>query len=98
MRASGDIGGPFWNGLQDELTAWMRETIGWLREEFTAGGHAPFTDPNSPREQYDRLIAAYMADDPRYWDNPNAQAALAKLSERFGPPPPKPVSPFGGVI
>lgn len=62
--------------------------------EMMASGYPPGTMPRSPYQQYMELVAAQQAGDPRYWGDPNAQAQLALLSQRFGQPSPF-TQPFG---
>lgn len=83
----GPLSGPRWNMLRDEIVAWYRQMVDYYVERLIEDGYPPFTEPRSEREQYDTLVAWYMAGDPRFWDDPQANAALSQLEMRYGPRP-----------
>ena len=89
-RLSGDR----WNNMLNNVLSRAYEIMDNLRDDFLADGHPPFTYPLSDRQVYDRLVAMRQIQDPAYWNNPEAQAELQRLSQQFGPPPP----PFAGVL
>src|SRR5438105_2599487 len=59
-----------------------------LVANYMANGFPPFTQPLTPFEQYQRLLAMRGAGNPRFWQDPEAQAAFARLEQQFGAAPP----------
>jgi RimJ/RimL family protein N-acetyltransferase len=90
------IGGERYKRLRQMMIDRYRMRRDMLIEAFMADGYPPGTEPLSQREQYQRLIGWQQAGDPRYWNNPAAQAALVKLATRYGRPPAlEEAAPFG---
>lgn len=58
-----------------------------LVDEYEADGRPPFTEPLTPFQQYQQLLAARGAGSAQFFDDPEAQARLAELEARFGPAP-----------
>jgi len=88
--------------LTKELLADYQRMRDFMVAELTADGPPPFTVELSPRAIYDTLVAFKQSQDPRYWNDPAAQAELAALEGQFGPamdvaPAPFP-SNFPGVV
>ena len=79
--------GPRWNSIVDTMVARFWERVDFFGQLLTAGGYPPFTQPLTPMQQYERLVAWRDAGDQRYWGDKGAQAALEMLSEQFGPAP-----------
>lgn len=80
--------GPRWNGIVASMEKRFWERVAFFEELLTSGGFPPFTEPLSPQQQYDRLVAWRDAGDRRFWDSPEAQAALDALGLQFGQPQP----------
>ena len=59
------------------------EMVRALVESYMANGYPPFTEPLTPYEQYQKLLAMRGAGDPQFWNNPQAQATLAHFEARF---------------
>lgn len=95
---SAKLSGKRWNRLHDEVVKRYNARKEMLMTALLADGFPPFGVPVPPRQQYDTLVGWQQSQDPRYWNDPAAQAALAKLSTRFGPPPPIVQLPFGGDL
>lgn len=64
-------------------------------EAYQADGAAFGQVDRSPWSAYNKLLALQSSGSPDYWDNPQAQADLAALSQQFGPPPQMTTPPFG---
>ena len=92
------LGGERWNRLLDEIVQRYGDQKKRLGEALMTDGYPPFTQPVSPREQYQKLLAMQASGDPAYWNDPAAQAALAKLAARYGPPSPLTQEPYGGPL
>lgn len=90
MSTEGPLSGKRFNRLVKAMVEGFNEKRDLLINEMMDSGYPPFTVPLSPLEQYQKLVAMRGAGDPNYTNSPEAQAALAKLSLRFGPPPPLP--------
>ena len=84
----GQVSGPRWNMLVDEIADWFEGMVEYYVEMLTEDGYPPFTEPRSERGQYDTLVAWFMAGDPRFWDDPRANEALSALEMQYGPRPP----------
>ena len=81
------LSGERWNRLRDRIIERYDELVEMLVERYMVDGFPPFTVPLTPVEQYQKLLAMRGANDPAYTENPQAQAALAKLELRFGQAP-----------
>lgn len=90
-HTGGPLSAELWNPLREDLLDWAAELRERLLREFHVSGHPPGTAKLEPRDVYERLIALRDAGDPMYTRNPNAQRELARLSRRFGEPPPRPL-------
>ena len=84
----GRLSGKRFNRLVEMMIKRFDEKVEMLVEHELASGYPPFTVPLTPLEQYRKLVAMQQAGDPAYTEDPRAQAALAKLSVRFGQPAP----------
>ena len=94
-QPDGRLSGKRFNRLVETMVKRFDEKVAMLVEHELASGYPPFTVPLTPLEQYQKLVAMQQAGDPAYTEDPRAQAALAKLAVRFGPPPPiSGASPF----
>lgn len=94
---NGRLAGERWNRLFKMSLVRLQETRDMLEGEVMVSGYPAFHRPRTPREEYDELVAMRQANDPAFFTDPQAQADLAKLSMRFGPPPPQIAEPYGGV-
>lgn len=92
MEYKGRLSGPRWNMLVDKMVERFEERVSFFEQMFVEQGYPPFTEPLSPIQQYQTLVAWRQAGDPRFWESVEAQAALAELSQRYGAPPP--LSPY----
>lgn len=72
--------------LTNDMMARYYEMTEMFERELLADGFPPGSQPSTPREQYEELKARMLADDPQYWNDPEAIQALARLSTRYGPP------------
>lgn len=97
MSRNSDVSADIYNEIVDEATAWYEELVDYLVENLMAAGHPPFTTPLTGREQYDLLNAWRMAGDPRFWDDPAAQQAFAKLGMQYAAPAPYGAAPGMGL-
>lgn len=91
-RVRGRASGERYNRIVDVMVDRYRYWVDYFVELMTEDGYPPFMEPAEPRQQYEKLIAWRAAGDPRYWQDAEAQAALAELSAQYGPPPP--LTPF----
>lgn len=92
------VGGARWDRLRTEALQRYQDKREVVFAALMVDGFPPFTVKVSPREQYDQLIAMEQSGDPAYWSDPAAQAALAKLAQRYGPPSPLVQEPYGGPL
>lgn len=92
---SAPYGAKRWNRLYKEVEKWFDGTVEDIVNHIMADGHPPFTQPRSPREQYQKLIAMRDAGDPAFWSNPDAAKDLERLSAQFGYPPRQTVGAYG---
>lgn len=88
-----DVSADIYNEIVDEASTWYAEVVDFLTDNLMASGYPPFTTPLSPREQFDLLNAWRMAGDPRFWSDPTAQQAFARLSLQFASPAPYGAAP-----
>lgn len=98
MRAK--LAGKRFNEIQADIVQSAIRSYNMLVEDLTAGGYPYGVTPLKERDLYERLIALRNANAPEYWEDPTAQAMLARLAERFGPPPAPaapPTAPFPGM-
>ena len=84
----GRLSGTRWNRILDHGLSWYKESVENLKDAIEADGFVPFSEPLSPVEQWQRLTAMKAAGDPRYWQDPEAQKAYARLGMRFASPEP----------
>lgn len=89
---SGRASGKRWNMIRDTIMERYERRVEFFMELLTEDGFPPFTEPLTERQQYDKLVAWYLAGDERFWKNPDAEAALQMFEARFGPRPP--LSPY----
>ncbi len=82
----GRLGGERANRIRDRIVARYDEMVRLLVESYMANGFPPFTTPETPYEQYQKLLAMRGAGDPQFWDSPQAQATLNHLEARFASP------------
>lgn len=82
--------GAFWNEVVDESVGEYGGLVDFLVGILMQSGFPPFTEPMSDREQFDLLNAWRMAGDPRFGNDPKAQADWQRLAQRFAAP-----SPYG---
>ena len=94
----GIIGGKRINALVERIIARYDTLVELFVEAMMVDGFPPGSQPLSPLQQYQQLTAWQAAGDPRYWNNPAAQASLAKLATRFGAPPQLANGPFGVAV
>lgn len=95
VSSSLSLGAAFWNQLEDDLIRDFREMREFFLRELMTDGHPPFTDWNDERREYDQLVALRMIPGSAYWNDPAAPGRLAKLAEKYGPPPAPFATPFG---
>lgn len=76
------------NGLEDAITEVAIRVERGMEQALMVDGYPPFTEPNTPYEQYQKLLAMRAVNDPDFVNNRKAQDELAFLSLRFGQPPP----------
>jgi hypothetical protein len=86
--------GPRWNGIVESMVTRFWERVAFFEEILTEGSYPPFTEPLSPQQQYERLVAWRNAGDQRYWASEEAQQALDLLGLQFGTPPPLAPTPM----
>ena len=77
----------FLNPIIEEEMRWAVDTIEAMFGELYASGYPVGAKPLDKATIYQNLVAAMQSGDQSYWQDPNAQAQLAKLSEQFGAPP-----------
>lgn len=81
----GDLSGPFWNQVEDDAYNEYEETVEMLVDDMMAAGYPPFAEPmQSPRDQYQALLALKVANSDLFWGSPEAQATFERLSARYG--------------
>lgn len=106
---SGELSGPRWNAIVDAIVrinpktgepeGWLFEQVEKLTTKLLEDGYPPFSEPvGDPYLEYLRLLVWRSMGDPRYTSDPNAQAALAELEQRYGAAPPMFLNPLGGQI
>lgn len=93
MSTGSPADGAFWNEVVDECIARYDAQVRFLVDNLMESGYPPFTEPMSDREQYDLLTAWRMAGDPRFANDPKAQAEWQRLGQRFATPSPYGVAP-----
>lgn len=98
MTTTGPLAATRWNKIVDTITSDFDRMVELYMGELLADGYPPFHVAADDRTQYEKLAAAKLAGDPRFWSNPRAQAALAQLEQQFGPVENPPVSPYGEVV
>lgn len=83
------------NTLTTVIAGRSRRRVNMLVKELTAAGPPPGTvQSTSEVDQYHRLVAARDTGDPRYWENPLAQARLQELANKYGQPGPVQLNPW----
>lgn len=97
-ETTGRLSGERANRIRDRIVERHNRNVERLVSEYMASGYPPFTDPLSPYEQYQKLIAMRGAGDPAFWNDPRAQAELARLEQRFGPVDPLMTGPLGEPV
>lgn len=90
---SGRLSGKRFNRIVKHGLDWYQEMRDNLIDAIEADGYVPFTEPLSPTEQFQRLTAWRAAGDPRFFNDPEAQRAYARLAIRFASP--EPILPLG---
>lgn len=72
------------------------ETAGMLYASAMVSGHPPLTEANSEIGMWQSLNLMRSTGDPRFWQDPEAQAMYAQLAQKYGSQrPPVPAVPLG---
>lgn len=87
LLSDNPLSAKFLNPIIEEEMQWAVETIEAMFKELYSSGYPVGTKPLDKATIYQNLVAAMQSGNPNYWQDPNAQAQLSKLSERFGAPP-----------
>lgn len=98
-----DIGGPLsakrWNARYDRLLKDAKEQAERLHNMFLEDGHAPFTQPKPPEEQWAALYMMYVNNEPGLMESEDTIKEFQKLSDQLGLPfpPPMPAPPMAAT-
>lgn len=87
MSAEGRISGARMNRILERVVERYYRALDITVKGMTVDGYAPFTHPLTPFEQYQRLTIWRNTGDPNYTQNPDAQARLRELEQRYGVAP-----------
>ncbi len=88
INDDGPLSGSYANGIRDAIQEKYEDLVQLYIEGYTASGYLPFTKPLTPYGQLQLLRGWRGAGNPQFWSDPAAQAALARLEQRFGPSEP----------
>ncbi len=84
--------------LQKSWQQLYEDTSQMLYDSAMTDGHPPMTEPNSEVGMWQSLSMMRATGDPRYWQDPAAQAMYTKLGAKFGQAhPPMPAEPTGAM-